>query len=130
MTGVRRFAVLFLSLQAVGAALWWVALLGWPETRRHFRAHDAPDATLLAFVAADGLLFVGTSAGSALGLGRRRRWAWPLLCLHTGAAAYAALYCWALVALTGGDGIAGAVLMTPSLVIPGLLVWALRPAED
>ena len=46
---------------------------------------------------------------------------------HAGAAGYAALYCWALVGLTGGDGLLGAVLMSPSLVVPGVLAWGLRP---
>jgi hypothetical protein len=87
----------------------------------------APDSTLLAFAAPDGILFIGAAGASAYGFWAGRRWAWPLLCVHAGAAGYAALYCWLLVGLTGGDGLLGAVLMSPSLIIPGLLVWELRP---
>jgi hypothetical protein len=124
---MRRFAIGFLLAEACGAALWWAVLLVWPESRASFLVRGAPDATLLAFGVADGLLFVAAAMAAAWGLCMRRAWAWPLLCVHAGAAAYAALYCWTLVALTGGDGWLGAAMMTPSLVIPGWLVGALRP---
>jgi hypothetical protein len=124
---LRRLGPWFLLAQAVGASLWWCVLLGWPESRVPFLARGAPDATLLAFAAADGVLFIGTAGASACGFWAGRRWAWPVLCVHAGAAGYAALYCWTLVGLTGGDGLLGAALMSPSLVVPGVLVWGLRP---
>ena len=123
----RKLGIWFLIVQAGGAAAWWCLLLAWPATRVPFLVQEAPDSTLLAFSLADGVLFVGASAASAYGLWMRRRWAWPLLCVHAGAAGYAGLYCWTLVGITGGDGLLGAALMTPSLVVPGLLVWHLRP---
>jgi hypothetical protein len=123
----RRPGALFLLAEAAGATLWWCVLLGWPGSRYWFMAQGAPDATLLAFAAADGLLFVGTAGAAAYGLWTRRPWAWPVLCVHAGAAGYAALYCWALVCLTGGDGLLGAALMSPSLIVPGVLAWGLRP---
>ncbi len=125
---LRRLGVCYLLAQAVGAAVWWCVLLASPPARAPFKAAGAPDATLLAFVVADLALFVGTSAACAYGLWAERRWAWPLLCVHAGAAGYAALYCWTLVGFTDGDGLLGAVLMSPSLVVPGLLTWRLRPA--
>lgn len=124
---LRRFGLWFLIAQAVGATAWWFCLLVWPASRPLFMARGAPDSTLLAFTAADGVLFVGTAAASAYGLWANRGWRWPLLCVHAGAAGYAALYCWGLVALTGGDGLLGAALMSPSLVVPGLLAVGLRP---
>ena len=124
---VRRFGIAFLVAQAVGATVWWTLLLGWPPARLPFKTADASDVTLLAFGVADVLLFVGTSAASGYGFAMNRRWAWPALCVHTGAAGYAGLYCWTLAALTGGDGVLGAVLMSPALVVPGWLVWRLRP---
>lgn len=127
---LRRLAIGFLFAQAIGASVWWVVLFAWPASRQHFRAHDAPDSSLLAFAVADGLLFIGTSFGSAIGYWKRRRWAWPVLCVHTGAACYAALYCWTLTAITGGDGWLGVMLMTPSLVVPPLLLWRLRSIGD
>src|SRR5215218_6235931 len=105
-----RIATAYLLATAVGAAAWWVLLLSWPASRAPFLATSAPDATLLAFGVADGVLFVGTAAGCAFGLWKRRRWAWPLLCVHAGAAGYAALYCWALTAITGGGAWLGAAL--------------------
>lgn len=124
---LRAFAIAYLFAQATGAAGWWFALLAWPESRALFVARGAPDATLLAFVLADVLLYVGLSAACAVGLLKRREWAWPLLCVHTGAAVYAALYCVTLPLLTGGDGWLGAALMSPSLVIPAWLCVKLRP---
>lgn len=124
---LRAFAVVFLFAQATGAAWWWLALLAWPESRAPFVAAGAPDATLLAFGPADLLLYVGLSAACAVGLLKRREWAWPLLCVHTGAAVYAALYCVTLPLLTGGEGWLGAALMSPSLVIPAWLCVKLRP---
>src|SRR5262249_18007997 len=123
----RRFAVWFLSAEAVGASIWWGLLLSWPAARTPFMARGAPDTTLLAFAVADAVLFVGTAAAAADGFMGGWDWAWPVLCAHAGAAGYAALYCWTLAVLTGGDGLLGAVLMTPSLVIPGLLAVRLRP---
>jgi hypothetical protein len=123
----RRTGVLFLWAQAAGGAAWWAALLLWPESRTHFKAAGAPDATLLAFGPPDVLLYVVASAACAVGLTSGAPWGWPLLCAHAGAAAYAALYCWGLTAVTGGDGLLGAALMTPSLVVPGWLAWRTRP---
>ncbi len=124
---LRRFAVGFLAAEAVGVALWWCLLLAWPESRAPFKATGAPDSTLLAFGAPDAVLFVGVAGASAYGLARRR--AWPLLCCHAGAAAYAALYCLGLALITGGDGLLGAALMAPSLVVPGYLAVRLRPKD-
>ena len=123
---IRAFAIAFLLAQAAGACAWWAVLAAWPPSRAYFRAEGAPDATLLAFGPADLLLFAGASAASGYGFWTGRRWAWPLLCAHAGAAAYAALYCWGLAALTG-DGLLGALLMSPSLVVPVFLAWRLRP---
>lgn len=124
---LRQLASCFLLAQAIGATLWWCMLFAWPESRSPFMANGAPDSTLLAFALPDCILFIGTAAAAAYGLRSKAPWARTLLCLHAGAAAYAALYCWALVALSGGDGLLGAALMSPSLIIPGILVWRLRP---
>jgi hypothetical protein len=123
----RQLAVAYLMAQGLGAAVWWAVLLMWPASRSYFRADGAPDSTLLAFGPPDGLLFVATSIACALGIQGERRWAWPLLCVHAGAGAYASLYCWGLVILTGGNAMTAAVMMTPSLIVPGVLAWLLRP---
>jgi len=122
----RPLAIAYLVLQGLGAVTWWVLLLTWPAARQPFLADGAPDSTLLAFGGADLSLYAGLSLLCAYGLARGRRWAWPLLLVHVGAAAYAALYCLALPVVSG-RGWLGAVLMAPSLVVPGLLAWLLRP---
>lgn len=119
----------FLGAEAAGTLLWWVGLFAWPEWRAHFRVADAPDSTLFAFVVADAVLIVGTGFATAFGLWANRGWVWPWLCVHAGAAAYAALYCWTLYVLTG-DAVLAAILMTPSLAIPPWLVVRLRPGTD
>jgi hypothetical protein len=126
---LRRGGIWFLLAEAVGAAAWWCLLLAFPSTRVLFMAQGAPDSTLLAFAAADGVLFVGTAAASAYGLWAGRSWGWPLLCVHAGAAGYAGLYCWTLTGMTGGDGLLGAILMSPSLIVPGWLAVRLRPGS-
>lgn len=124
---VRTFAVFYLAAQAVGGAAWWALLFTWPESRAYFRPGDAPDSTLLAFACPDLLLYAALSGVVAWGLVRERDWGWPLLCVHAGAATYAGLYCWGLVVASGGEALTGAVLMTPSLFVPGWLAWTLRP---
>ncbi|MBC8141110.1 MAG: hypothetical protein H7Y38_06685 [Armatimonadetes bacterium] len=127
--GIRRFGAVFLFAEAVGVVLWWAMLLLLPQTRPLFMARNAPDATLMAFGIADITLFAGAAGASAWGLWARRPWARMCLAVHAGAAGYAALYCWTLVALTGGDNRLGALLMTPSLVIPALLLRYVRDNE-
>ncbi len=126
-TTYRSAAIIYLSLQGSGAVVWWALLLVSPAFRRHFLPSDCPDVTLLAFGIADGLLFVGLSFACAIGLMRVRSWAWPLLCVHAGAAMYAALYCVTLTLLTHGQALWGTLLMLPALLVPPYLAWKLRP---
>jgi hypothetical protein len=123
LISTRRLAIAFLAAQAAGALVWWCLLLFWPASRAHFRAQDAGDTSLLAFFAADLALFAGASGACAYGWWKRRSWTGPCLWVHAGAAAYAALYCVTLTLLTAGDAWLGALLMSPSLVVPGWLAW-------
>jgi len=123
----HRAAQLFLISEALGASGWWLALWIWPGLRPHFMARSAPEVTLFAFGVADVVLFISTAIAAVYALEVRQTAAWGWLTVHTGAAGYAALYCWGLTILTGGDAVWGAILMTPSLVVPGLLCWKLQP---
>jgi hypothetical protein len=123
------FATLYLAVQSLGAAVWWCVLLIRPDSRKAFTAAGSPDSVLTAFFIPDLLLFIALGAAAAYGLANRRKWAWTALCVHVGAAGYAALYCIALTVVTKGDAWLGAVLMAPPLVVPGFLAWKLRPKE-
>ncbi len=101
---MRRLAILFLVAQGVGVAVWWLAMLMFPAARGPFMAPGAPDSTLLAFVLPDLALYSGASLLAAYGLGRNTAWAWPALCLHSGAAIYTALYGLALPFSAAADG--------------------------
>lgn len=122
----NRLVAAAVGLQAVCGALWWVALLAVPGLRPLFRPAAAPDATLLAFAVPDLLLFVVAGLAAAIGTWRHASWAWPVLLVHSGAAAYAALYCIAVTLLTG-EAQAAAVLMLPSLVLLPAAVWMTKP---
>jgi len=127
---LRKLTIGYLWVQAIGASLWWGMLAYWPGSRSYFKAQHAPDSTLMAFALPDVILFILAAGISGYGLMMNRRWAYLALCLHTGAACYATLYCWNLVALTGGDGLLGAILMSPSIVALPWFVWRLQPKVE
>jgi hypothetical protein len=124
---MRRLAVWFLIVQAAGTVLWWVLLLLYPAARGPFLAPGAPDSTLFAFAPADLAFYILGSVAVAWGLAGRKPWAWPLLCVHTGAIVYSALYGLGLLLFSGGSG--GSLMMLPSMIIEPAFVWLLRPSR-
>jgi hypothetical protein len=123
----QRLAVAYLVLQGVGVLAWWVVLAVAPGARALFTAAGAPDVVLLAFVVGDLALVAGGSFMAAVGVARGAAWAWPVLLVHAGAAAFAGLYCVTLPLLAGGSGWVAAVAMLPVLVVPPALAVVLRP---
>jgi hypothetical protein len=122
----RWAAVVYLAVQGVVGLAWWVAAARWPEFRKMFVAVGTPDVVLAAFAGADLVLFVGGSLAGAIGLAVRARWTWPVLCVHAGAAAYAACYCllqWPFAP----EAWRSAVLMAPALVVPPVIAYVFRP---
>jgi len=99
-----------------------------PGAREPFMPPGAPDSTLLAFIAADWILYAGGSFVTAYGVAKERKWAWGAVCVNAGAAVYAALY-GVMVPIVSGGGWLGALFMLPSLVVMPMLVWVLRPEE-
>ena len=126
---MRRLGAAFLLLQSAGGIGWWTLLLLYPPSRAAFRPPGASDAALLAFLVPDAVLYVGCGLACAYGLAQRKAWAWPLLCLHAGAAAYASLYALTLPFFSHADTL-GALLMLPSLIVPPWLAWRLHPAKE
>ena len=126
---ISRLAAGFLFLEGIGAIIWWGVLLAVPSARAAFSVPGAPDVALTVFLLPDLTLFAGGALLAAVGLARQRPWAWPVLCVHCGAAAYAALYSLAVPLLTG-SGWLGAALMAPSLVVTPYLVWRLERMKD
>lgn len=126
----RRFAVVYLSLQSVGATLWWVGLMVVPSTRRLFLPRSAPDEVLLAFALPDAVFFIAAGFAAAYGWAMNRPWARSVTCIHAGAAGYAGLYCWMSTWLADGDAWLAAVLMTPATVVPGWLAWRWNPSVE
>jgi predicted DCC family thiol-disulfide oxidoreductase YuxK len=88
------------------------------------------DADLITtFIAVDVLFFVALPLAAAGALVRARPHAYALLCAHAGAAGFAGVWAWTVVA-TSGAGLEGALLMTPELVALPIALWALRPGES
>ena len=124
---LRRLAVLFFLVHASGTIIWWLTLLLYPASRTYFSAPGAPDSTLFAFSLPDLAFYILGSMAVGYGLARQATWAWPLLCVHTGAIIYSALYGVGLPLLSGGGW--GSLMMFPSAVIQCLIVWLLRPGQ-
>jgi hypothetical protein len=125
--GIRRLAIWFLVVQAVGTSAWWVVLLLYPASRGPYMAPGAPDSTLFAFILPDLAFYILGSLVVAWGLANEKPWAWPVLCVHTGAIVYSALYGLALPLFSGGGW--GSLMMLPSAIIEPACVWLLRPMQ-
>jgi hypothetical protein len=125
---VTRAAPVLLAIAAAGGLASWVLLLVDPSLGAAFLPAGVPPALIRTFVLADLVCFVILPAAAAWGFARSRTWASGALLLYCGAAIYAALWGWGTV-LTTGEGLAGALLMTPSAVVFPVLARKLRPAS-
>lgn len=115
----------FLWVEAIGVFAWWAWLAVEPDAVRFFLPSAFPNQVLASFAVGDLILFATFALLAAVGLRRHRSWAYTALCLHTGAAAYAALFGWGMV-VTTGEAWLSAALMTPSLLVLPWFVRALR----
>lgn len=115
----------YLTVLTLATLLWWLLLMLVPASRAHFKL-PGPDAVLLAFGPGDLVLFAGAGLLAAHALWRKPERALLPLALHTGAAAYAALYCLTAWLLAGAAPLA-ALMMSPCLVVqPALLFLCCR----
>jgi hypothetical protein len=117
----RRFAALWLWLQAAVIAAWWLCLWLWPGSRAPFVVGDWPEATLFAFWPADVAVLVVGSALAARAVQKGARQAPALVWALAGAAVYATLWCLG-TNLATGSGWLGTSLMLPCAA--GMLLCA------
>ncbi len=120
-TQLAKAAAWWLYLQGAAALVWWGVLFCLPQSRQFFLPAGTPDVGLLAFSIPDLVLFVAGAWAAAYGLTSVEPWSRHVLCLHAGAAAYAALFCLTLSVLSNAAWL-GAALMTPSVTITLVLV--------
>ena len=113
---VHRLAVLLLSLEAVLGLVWTLLITSRPDLGSAFLPKSVPADLVQTFLVADLAFYVALPAAAAIGLRRGRQWAPAVLWTHIGGVAYAALWGWGSVLVTG-DGLVGAALMTPSAVV-------------
>ena len=125
---VRTVAIVFFVVQGVGVIIWWAYLLTFRDAYALFFPRGTPASDVYAMLLPDLFIFAGSSLLAAYALARDHSWSWPLVCIHAGAALYAALYGVSLP-LFGEGGWLGGAMMLPSLVIPVLLAWLLRPSR-
>lgn len=114
-SSLRAAACIFLALEAALGAGWWILMAGSATARAAFIPPEVPAAVWFAIAPADVVLYVVAGAASAWGLARHRRWAVPVLLIHTGAALYGGLWCWSLAVSQQGPWLP-AVLMAPSMI--------------
>jgi hypothetical protein len=125
---MRWFAIGFLAAEGIGAVLWWIAIVCRPALRPLFFPTGTPDFVWMALFVPDMVLFAAAGSGAAWGLVARHKWAWMLLCIHTGGALYACLAAVGYSVLTGEAWVGGAMMAPPILILP-YLAWHLRPSE-
>lgn len=123
-----RLLTVCLLLQSLGGLVWFVCLLTIPDIGAWFLPAEVDPRLIDTFLAADLVFFALLPGLAAIGLRRRARWAWPVLWMHAGGIVYAALWAWGLYVQTG-DGLLGAVLMTPGALVIPTLAW-LGSGED
>jgi len=123
------WAAAYFLLQGSSTILWWAALIALPEWRKPFLPPGGDEKFLFAFLYADLPLMALASFLAAYGLRRQRPWAWGVLCLQAGAAAYAGLLCLGTWIETD-TGVWSLALMIPPLFVPLTLAWWLRPRDS
>ena len=126
---MKRLACGYLVFQSIGAISWWALLFASTDFRSAFIPTGDSDVYILSLFVSDLLLFILLPLSVVAGLWRDRSWAWPALCVHVGAAVYAALMAVSQFFLTGGECWPGLVLMAPTLIFPAYFAYQLAPGN-
>lgn len=116
MERTSRLYVVYLSVQSILVAVWWMVIATRPDVRDLFRPVDAPDLMLMSFWLADMVCVASGSAIAAFMIHRREARRLPALWFTSGAMVYATLYCIVITAMTG-EAILGMLLMAPATAI-------------
>jgi hypothetical protein len=122
----RSWAAVYFALQGVLVAAWWAWLLLIPSAEMLFWAAETPRAVIVSFLLPDAILLVAASLAAAAGLRASRVWAYSVVCVVSGAAAYSFLWTLSFAFQSGGGGL-GAWLMAPAALISAGFAWRLRP---
>lgn len=125
-SGPHRARAAYFAAQAIATAGWWTAVAWAPAVRRVFAFGDAGES-LLPFLPADMLLWVGGSLAAAWGDWSGAAWTPALRHALCGALACSVLHAVGL-AIHKGAGWPGAVLMAPALAITAWLTWQATPS--
>jgi protein-S-isoprenylcysteine O-methyltransferase Ste14 len=124
----RRLTALYLAIQSLLGAAWWLILWLVPQSRTSFQPRATDADFILSFALADTLLFVLGSAAAASLFAINHRCARPALWLVAGATLYAALLCIGLAARGPGFQ-APAALMLAAATCTTMLSLAVRRDE-
>ncbi len=106
----RTIIVVYLLLQAVATAAWWILLLSLPESVSWFQPLEWPQQALLGFWLPDGLLVIVGSVTCAGLVYKNHPYASFAIWMLAVAAWYPALYCIGVSALTSQGWIASGLM--------------------
>jgi len=130
ITPGRRLTALYLAVQGLSGAIWWLALLLDANFRSEFQPAGYPPDFINTCMLADVALFVGASLLTAWRVGINHRW-WPrALWLTTGAVVYAWLHTLGIAGTAQGFGHAAAMMTAPALCMLAIAFTMRRDAPE
>lgn len=108
----RHIVSAYLLIQAVGVAVWWGVLIGYPPSVKWFQPREWPAESLIAFWLADGLLIIGGSLAVAVSVWLNHKWSATLVWMLAAMTWYPTLVCLAVSIQSGEAWIASAMMVS------------------
>lgn len=112
-TLASRLALTYFVIIALAFIANWIGYFTLPGFRRATLADAHPDSVLYAFFLPDVVFFVIAPLAAALGIARSCAWTAPVAWTHFAAVLYGALWMWSVPILESGQGLLGAIVVTP-----------------
>lgn len=112
-----RIALAYLVFETLALIVYWTLLSARPRLREPFVPPGGDDRALFAFATGDLLLYAATGLLGVVAILRAPSWRAPVLWIHAGAAAYAALYALTLWVMDPSRWL-GALMMLPAVATP------------